>query len=156
MSYLKSDGADTVVSWPYSYAQLRRDNPDVSFPREVDDAWLAGYDIYKVAPTSQPAYDLTKNIVEGQPQRIAGVWTQVWTQVPASLEEIVARTKQADDAQAKFDVAADAFVQTFIGMTKEQVENYTANNTATVAAVRDLMIKQNLMLWVLARQEFGQ
>jgi hypothetical protein len=41
---------------PYSLGQLRRDNTQVSFPTTIPDATLAGYGVFPVTPTEQPAY----------------------------------------------------------------------------------------------------
>ena len=89
-----------VDKYPYTFAMLRKDNPNVSYPRSYDIA--RADDVVLVQDTAKPDYDLTKNITEGTPQEFAGVWLRVWTEVPASAEEIAGR--QADAA-----IVADRF-----------------------------------------------
>ena len=143
-----------VAQYPYSFAQLRRDNPQVSYPSDPSDEWLTGYGVHVVAPTAKPATTLTQNVVEATPVLVAGVWTQAWSVVPASAEEIAARQTNAADDAATTEIKADAFVTSFIAMTPAQVSTYVDNNTATLAAMRALVKKLAVMLLLLARREF--
>lgn len=47
-----------VEQFPYTLGDLRRDNPQTSFPKKIGDAILAGYGIYHVMPDAQPEHDL--------------------------------------------------------------------------------------------------
>lgn len=67
-----------IEKYPYSINQLKQDNKDTSFPAEMSDERLADWDVYPVTPTDYPQVDYTKNVAEGEPQLIDGVWTQVW------------------------------------------------------------------------------
>jgi hypothetical protein len=78
----------------YSIGQLRRDNPQVSFPKSIPDALLASYDVYPLTPVDRPVADHTKNVNEGKPQQINGTWTQVWDITDASAAEIETRTQE--------------------------------------------------------------
>jgi hypothetical protein len=78
---------------PYSIEQLRRDNPQVSFPSTIPDATLAAYNVFPLTPTTQPATDHTQRVTEGTPTLIGGVWTQTWVVTDLSevdLAEVVA------------------------------------------------------------------
>lgn len=46
-----------VEQFPYTLGDLRRDNPQTSFPKKIGDAMLASYGIYHVMPETQPDYD---------------------------------------------------------------------------------------------------
>jgi hypothetical protein len=46
-----------VEQFPYTFGDLRRDNPQTSFPKKIGDAILASYGIYHVMPEAQPEYD---------------------------------------------------------------------------------------------------
>ena len=83
-----------VESYPYTIGNLRRDNPHTSFPKKPSDELLEGFGMFRVAKVDRPAYDHTKNIAEGTPVQINGVWTQVWDVTDASAEEIAERTAQ--------------------------------------------------------------
>jgi hypothetical protein len=142
----------TVSVYPYTLAMLRAANPQTSFPRNPGD-WMAEWGVYPVAPTARPAYDLNFNIVEGTPVNIAGAWTQVWNQVPASAEEIAERTQAAADEAAAAAVKLDAFVQTFLAFTPDGLDDYIDNNTANLTAMRTLVKKLAKMLLILAQRE---
>jgi hypothetical protein len=77
----------------YTIEQLRRDNPQVSFPKAIPDDTLAEYDVYPVTPTDQPVVEYTQNVVEGTPTQQDGEWVQVWDVTDASAEEIEQRTE---------------------------------------------------------------
>ena len=46
-----------VEQFPYTLGDLRRDNPQTSFPKKIGDALLASYGIYHVMPEPQPEHD---------------------------------------------------------------------------------------------------
>jgi len=46
-----------VEQFPYTLGDLRRENPNTSFPKKIGDAILASYGIYHVMPDAQPEYD---------------------------------------------------------------------------------------------------
>lgn len=52
----------------------------------------------EVQPSPRPTQDANMNCIEGAPQSINGVWTQTWEQVPASADQITARTNRFWDA----------------------------------------------------------
>ena len=83
---------ETAETYPYSIGQLRKDNPQTSFPRSPNNALLAEWNVYPVTPTSRPTTDHTQNVAEALPQQIDGVWTQVWRVTDASAGEIAERT----------------------------------------------------------------
>lgn len=102
-----------VEKYPYSIAQLRKDNPNVSFPSNLSDEVLKVYNVFPVETSAQPAFDeLTYRLVSGAPQLNEGVWTQVWTVVLLSAEErqvIWEQIKQ--DAIEKTQQRLDSFAQ---------------------------------------------
>ena len=93
-----------VDTYPYSVGQLRRDNPNTSFPKQVPDAVLAGYGVYPVTFTAQPDIDERTQKVEQevQPTLVGGNWTIGWTTSSKTAEEVqeyddgVAASKRAE------------------------------------------------------------
>jgi hypothetical protein len=76
----------------YTIGQLRRDNPQVSFPKSIPDATLAEYYVYPLTATERPSYDpITQNLTEGTPAFVDGVWTQIWDVTEATREEVERR-----------------------------------------------------------------
>jgi hypothetical protein len=63
MSYVKiTNGA--VAKYPYSTGQLRRDNPNVSFPRNIPVEIMRRYGMRPVTTEAMPDYDpLTQKVV---------------------------------------------------------------------------------------------
>ena len=153
MSYaLVINGA--VARYPYSLATLRADNPQVSFPRELDDAKLAEWGVLAVQPTAKPSYNEAKNIVEGTPALNGGAWVQTWAEVDASAEEIAARQEMAANMAAVAAAKADAFVAQFVAMTPAQVAAYVEANVTSLATAKALLGKMALMMLRLARREY--
>lgn len=87
---------DGQITYPYSIRQLRRDNPQVSFPREMPEERLADWGVYPVTKVAQPVYDPETQVVEeGQPVQIDGVWTQVWNVRDLTTEELKSRVPRS-------------------------------------------------------------
>lgn len=143
-----------LSKYPYGFSDLRADNPQVSFPSEVSDEWLAERGIVTVAPVERPAPGATTHVVEGSPQLINGVWTQSWTEVEASADEIAARQRASADRSARSAIKADAFVGNFIAMTPAEVTAYIEANVTNLASAKSVINKLALMVLLLARREF--
>ena len=77
----------------YTIGQLRRDNPQVSFPKSIPDDTLAEYDVYPCAETTQPTITYAQNFAKAFEQ-VEGAWMQTWIITDASAEEIAERTAQ--------------------------------------------------------------
>jgi hypothetical protein len=88
----------TVKQYPYTTGDLKRANPQTSFPSQISDASLLEYGVHRVFFATQPEVTATQVLEEGTPvfstedQR----WTQVWSVRDMSAEEVASR----DDAQA--------------------------------------------------------
>ena len=57
-----------VEQFPYTLGDLRRDNPQTSFPKKIGDAILASYGIYHVMPDAQPEYDNLVQVLVRDPE----------------------------------------------------------------------------------------
>ena len=86
--YLRIVNNQTV--YPYSLENLKSDNPRTSFPSEMTELVMNEYDVYEVRQTPKPN-DYTKNITEGTPILVEGVYYQNWQQTDASISEINSR-----------------------------------------------------------------
>lgn len=65
----------TTIQYPYTLADLRRDNPNTSFPEHIPDEVLASYGVYSVGYQGAPAYDdKTHRLDHGEPKLIDGSW----------------------------------------------------------------------------------
>lgn len=83
-----------IDQYPYTVGNLRRDNPQTSFPKRPSDELLAEWGVHRVTKTDRPTVDHTKNVTEGTPVLLDGVWTQVWETADATAEEIAERTER--------------------------------------------------------------
>lgn len=82
-----------VEKYPYSIGELRKDNPNTSFPSSIPETTLAEYGVFPVVPKDEPQTPHTKNVKEVDPVNLQGKWTQTWEITDASPEEIAERTE---------------------------------------------------------------
>lgn len=96
MTYILTKNGSQIDKYPYSFDQLKLDNPDISYPREVDDLWLAVQGIEKVQVLEQPHDTRDHYYIAAEPRIVEGQWIQEWTEVarPApTKEELIAYAK---------------------------------------------------------------
>ncbi len=77
-----------IEKYPYSIGDLRRDNPQTSFPAQPTNALLAEYGVFPVSRTDIPVVDYKKAVTEANPKRVNGQWVQVWTVSNRTAAEI--------------------------------------------------------------------
>lgn len=70
----------------YSYTQLRRDNPQVSFPKAPSAETLAEYNVFQLVEVAPPSVTATQRAEQDTPQFLNGSWTQVWKIVDITAE----------------------------------------------------------------------
>ena len=80
--------------FPYTVGQLRRDNPQTSFPKQVPDSVLAAYDVYPVQAVPAPAVDSRTHRVVQSVAQSGDSWTQTWT-----IQEL-SQTQAEDNVRA--------------------------------------------------------
>lgn len=78
---IKIDNNNEIVKWPYNFADLRADNPNISFPAEPTDALFEAYGVYNVEYAPEPDYDrLTHDCAQNtSPTLTNGKWTVGYT-----------------------------------------------------------------------------
>lgn len=63
----------------YTIGKLRRDNPNVSFPKNISSDILSEYDVYSLTIEPEPEYNVNfQTATVGEIENINGVWTQGW------------------------------------------------------------------------------
>jgi hypothetical protein len=92
--YIKINNG-VIETYPYSMTQLFKENNQTSFPSNIPDGLLAEYGVYKVEITQKPTIALDKNVIEGQPELVDGVWKQTWVITDATTEEHLQRVLSA-------------------------------------------------------------
>jgi hypothetical protein len=89
---------------PYSIGQLRRDNPQVSFPSTIPAASLAEYAVYEVTEAPLPSYDSSTQTLSQAVELVEDMWTQVWTVAPLPQDQAESNIRsQRDDRLTRSD-----------------------------------------------------
>lgn len=118
----------------YSIGQLRRDNPQVSFPKNPTDELLAEYDVYPVTPTPPPAYSETEVLEDaGYLQLADGSWSQAWRVRPMTEQELAALAQQKDE-QRKYAYQNEADPLFFKWQLGEATEQQWRDKVAEIKA----------------------
>lgn len=87
--YIKLNNGQ-IETYPYTIGQLRKDNPNTSFPKTISENVLATFDVYPVEDTPRPYSDHTQNITEGAPVNQNG-WKRTWVVSNATNSEVQER-----------------------------------------------------------------
>lgn len=88
-----------IVKFPYSMDDLRRENPNTSFPRELSDQILEAYSLERVYEMDPPMYnqDTHRVILHEDPYFEDGFWKRGYTIHELSDEEIRAKNQQVKE-----------------------------------------------------------
>ena len=80
----------TVEKYPYTIGNLRQDNPNTSFPKQLSNEALEDYGLYRVDSTARPEFDdkTQRCNQKSQPELIDGKWVLGWDVYDKSQEEI--------------------------------------------------------------------
>ena len=89
MAYVKITNGN-VDTYPYSVGQLRRDNPNTSFPKRISDEMFAEWGVYPVTFTEAPSINHRTQKVDqnATPSNVNGAWLVGWTTSSKTAEEI--------------------------------------------------------------------
>jgi hypothetical protein len=94
----------TVEIFPYSIGDLRRDNPNTSFPRNPSDAMLAAWNVFPVIEKPAPAYNpVTQNCSQLSPVLLNNKWTITWQLTNATSDQIAQRIRANANYRAFWD-----------------------------------------------------
>lgn len=125
-----------IDQYPYTVGNLRRDNPNTSFPKKVSDTLLSRWGVYRVTLATPPVINTrTQSIFKNkQPELVSGSWVLNYTVTDKTAAEIA----QYDEAQASANrdqrnlliAETDWWASTDLTMTDEQ--------TAYRQALRDI------------------
>lgn len=75
------------INYPYTIKDLKAAHRNITFPNELGEETMTEFGLYEVRQTPKPN-DYTKNITEGTPILVDGVYYQNWIQTIASESEI--------------------------------------------------------------------
>lgn len=90
MLYAKIEN-DSVVKYPYSMIDLRKDNPSTSFPLNAIESGdtRAERGVTVIAESPKPEAKSGHKMIEGNPALVSGVWTQAWDEVLKEPNEVL-------------------------------------------------------------------
>jgi hypothetical protein len=82
-----------IDQYPYTVGDLRRDNPNTSFPKQIPEATMARYGMYPVGYQAAPEYDPMTHRLQhsSQPELVDGKWVLTKTVVALTPEQIADR-----------------------------------------------------------------
>ena len=84
-----------VDQYPYTVGDLRKANPNVSFPRNLPNDTLAQFGVYPVTIAPAPEFnDRTHRLVTQQPTLVDGAWTVTKSVVEKDQAQIDNETEQ--------------------------------------------------------------
>lgn len=78
-----------VETFPYTIGQLRRDNPNTSFPSRVQDNTLASYGVHRVVVSEKPSVVAGQTVeAAAQPVLQDGSWVLHWVVRDMTADEV--------------------------------------------------------------------
>lgn len=149
-----------VVNWvvekyPYTFTDLRLENPDISFPAQMPDELLALHNMHPVFPMDPPEVPPLKDLAEVTPTRNGGTFYQTWALVDPPEAEIQRRQEIIAQSQELDLAKLDAWIVAYLGMTPAGAQAYIEANSPTLAALRTNVARLAYAVRVLIRREFN-
>lgn len=95
-----------VDQFPYTIGQLRKDNPNTSFPKIIPETTLEQYGVYAVEVSDAPSIDARTHTYsqDSEPTLIDGAWVLGVSVTEKNAEEIAAYDANvADNVRSKRD-----------------------------------------------------
>lgn len=104
MLFVKTDSNLNVLKFPYSISQFRRDNPNSSWPENIELDMLADHNVYPVTESPQPDYDPNSEYLASIAPYLDpnGAWYRKWEvrKIPAEEAAAVNRSQRNSLLQA--------------------------------------------------------
>jgi len=119
-----------VNQYPYTAGDLRRDNPNVSFPKNIPNGVFAKYGVYPVGYQAAPDYDpLTHRIEHSNlPEReVTGYYTEDDAPMPEMVGEPIHSGRWV-------------LTKTVVALTEDQIAAATAAKAKEMRTKRDALI----------------
>ena len=133
------------VTENYTIGQLRRDNPNTSFPKSITAELLSEYSVYPVVEITRPSIDnRTQHLSRNeQATQINGAWVYEWIVTDKTEEEISQYdAQQAEDVRSKRD-AKLAETDWMVIKSAETGVALSTEMTAYRQALRDITTHAN-------------
>lgn len=114
-----------VAKFPYSVGQLRRDNPNTSFPKVIPEETMEVYGVFRVSELPAPSFDSWTHYLEYNPVPVLqdGKWVSVPTIYELTQDQIDIRDASlAEGIRAERDAllaATDWMALSDVSMSEE-------------------------------------
>ena len=95
--YAKINGG-TVVKFPYTFGDLRKDNPNVSFPRNITINIMQKYGMVGVLRTPKPNAGQLERVVADGIEMVNSQWFEKW-KVEQMFDDTPYATRQEQEAE---------------------------------------------------------
>jgi hypothetical protein len=129
-----------VLKFPYSFDQLKEDNPTVSFPAEPPEDLLNEWGMVRVKPTS-PAVDFLTEVAEPKtPAFVNGELCEQWVVRAATAEELQRRFEEAANYKGFYNSLIASSVYQVIRSKAASSLPLTVSCTEFMAAFADAKI----------------
>jgi len=149
-----------VVKYPYTVTDVRRDNPNVSFPDNPNDEAFAAFGAMRVFFTTPPAFDdATQKLIEGTPtfDGAAQRWEQVWQVEALTADELQAKDKALyDSIVAATQERLDTFAQDRGYDSILSACTYATSPSANFATEGQYCVAQRDATWTKLIQILGE
>jgi len=114
----------------YSAGQLRKDNPNTSFPEMLSDALLAEWGVYPYTTQAVPEHDrLTQSVKVGGFVEVGGAWTQGWTVSDMTAEDAAQNVRDRRDRllqETDWMALSDVVMEPYWAEYRQQLRDITA------------------------------
>ena len=149
-----------ITRYPYTLADLKRDNPQVSFPMSPSDASLSDFGAVRVYFSTQPSFNPDTHALEEQaPTYVAANsrWEQVWGIRALTAEEIAQKQSQVQEQiVSATQQRLDAFAQTrnYDGILS--AATYATSPTAQFSTEGQYAVQARDATWAKLYQILGE
>jgi len=138
----------SVVQYPYTIGDLRRDNPNTSFPKNVSEKTMADYGVFPVEYDAAPDYNPLTHRIEhsSTPSLVDGEWKLTKTVVVLTPEQVAdasaAKAKEARKKRNELIAATDYFALTDVC---PETQSHRRTKESTRSSLESLGWKLSLM-----------
>lgn len=73
----------------YTLGQLRRDNPNVSFPKTIPEETLLDYGVHSYIDTPQPSFNPVTHSISEEFTTSNGAWYRTWSVAELPAEQVI-------------------------------------------------------------------
>jgi hypothetical protein len=120
-----------VEQFPYTLGNLRRDNPQTSFPKQIPSAIFEGYGVYSVTESDRPSYDnLVQRLVRGTPV-YSDSWNVGYTAENLPQDQAEANVRNSRDsllADTDWMALSDVTMSTEMGAYRQALRDVTGQS----------------------------